>query len=48
MVYGPRGGGIYYWDASIGISAVVFTVTIAAPGVVTTSKAFADGTALLL
>ena len=48
LIYGPRGGGIYYWDASIGISAFLFTVTIAAPGVVTTSKVFVDGTALLL
>lgn len=35
LVFGRRGGGIYYWDASVGVAPNVFTVTIAGPAVVT-------------
>lgn len=48
LVYGPRGGGVYYWDASIGLGNPVFTVTIASPGLVTTSVSIPDNTAVLL
>jgi hypothetical protein len=48
LVYGPRGNGIYYWDASIGIDPVTFTVTIASPAVVTTTVQLVDGTAISL
>lgn len=48
LVYGPRGGGVYYWDASIGVTPPVFTVTIAAPAVVTTSVSLDNGTAISL
>ena len=48
LVFGPKGGGIYYWDASIGVSTPTFTITIAAPGVITTSVSLVDGTAITL
>jgi len=48
LVFGPRAGGIYYWDASIGVSSPTFTITIASPGVITTSANLANGTAVIL
>lgn len=48
LIYGPRGNGIYYWDASVGLSSPIFTVSIAAPAVVTTTVELADGTAISL
>lgn len=48
LIYGPRNGGIYYWDASIGTDPVSFTVTIAAPAVVTSAVELANGTAIRL
>jgi hypothetical protein len=48
LVFGPRGGGMYYWDASIGYSNTVFTVTIASPGVVTSTLSLINGTAIIL
>lgn len=48
LVFGPRGGGMYYWDASIGYSASTFTVTIASPGVVTSTLSLINGTAIIL
>ena len=48
LVFGPRAGGIYYWDASIGVSSPTFTITIASPGVITTSANLVDGTAVIL
>ena len=35
LIYGPRGGGIYYWNANIGVVQSEVSVTIAAPGVFT-------------
>lgn len=46
LLYGPRGAGLYYWDAAIGVQASTFTVTIASPAVVTTSLTVAEGQAL--
>ena len=50
LVYGPRGGGLFYWNASVGIEPVQITITIAAPGVITLPVDFTidDGTALTL
>ncbi len=48
LVYGPRSGNIYYWNASIGLAPVTFTVTIASPAVVTTTIQLADGAAISL
>jgi hypothetical protein len=46
LVFGPRGGPMYYWSAQIGYTALEFTVTIASPGVLTTT--LRDGTAVML
>tara|TARA_R110000868_G_scaffold31789_4_gene116295 strand:- start:1607 stop:3715 length:2109 start_codon:yes stop_codon:yes gene_type:complete len=35
LIYGPRGGGIYYWSEDIGYSPVQVTISIAAPGLIT-------------
>jgi hypothetical protein len=48
LIFGVRGGPIYYWDASIGIASSVFSVTIASPGVLSTTLNLANGTALVL
>jgi hypothetical protein len=37
LLYGPRGGPLYYWDATIGYLAPTVTMTIANPCVVTTT-----------
>jgi hypothetical protein len=46
LIFGPRGGGIYYWTAQIGVAPLTITVTIASPGVVT--AALRNGTAVVL
>jgi len=46
LIYAPRGGGIYYWSAQIGVTPLTFTVTIASPAVVT--AALRNGTAVSL
>ena len=48
LIFGPRAGPIYYWDASIGITGSIFTVTIASPGVLSTTLNLTNGTALVL
>ena len=48
LVYGFRGGAIYYWDASFGLSPSPFTITIASPGVVTSVLSLSNGTAVIL
>ena len=48
LVYGFRGGPIYYWDASFGLSPSSFTVTIGASAVVTASISLLDNTAVIL
>lgn len=44
LVYGPRGSPLYYWDASIGLTPSVVSMTIASPCVVTATVNLADGT----
>ena len=48
LVYGPRGQGVYYWNADVGYSPVQVTISIAAPGVITLPAGFSftDGTAI--
>ena len=48
LLYGPRGGGIYYWDASVGSSSIQVTISVASPGVFTLpiSFSFPNGTAI--
>ena len=44
LVFGPRGGPIYYWDASIGITPTVVTISNANPCLVTCSLGLTEGT----
>jgi hypothetical protein len=48
LIYGPRGAGVYYWNASVGYSPIQITISIAAPGVITLPPGFSfpDGTAI--
>jgi len=48
LVYGPRGAPLYYWNASIGLSNSVVSMTIASPCVVTAVVTLADGTPITL
>ena len=50
LIYGYRGGPLYYWSASIGSVPAQVTITIAAPGVVTISSGatISLGTAVVL
>lgn len=48
LVFGPRGGSIYYWDASFGLVGTPFTVTIATPAVLSTTIALVNGMVLVL
>jgi hypothetical protein len=42
LIYGPRGGPLYYWDATIGYAATTATITIAVPGAVTSTLTLLD------
>jgi len=48
LLYGPRGAGLYYWNANIGLAPIQITISIAAPGVITLPVGFSipDGTGL--
>jgi hypothetical protein len=48
LIFGPRGGGLYYWDASYSVEGVGVTFTIASPCVATTSVSLINGTPLTL
>jgi len=48
LVFGYRGGPIYYWKAAFGVAPSTFTVTIASPAVVTSSLTLANGTPVVL
>lgn len=37
LLYGPRGGPIYFWDATIGYNGVTVAITNASPAVVSTA-----------
>ena len=47
LIYGPRGGPLYYWDATIGYLAPTVTMTIANPCVVTSTTVLPDLTAIV-
>jgi hypothetical protein len=44
LIYGPRGGPLYYWDAAIGYNTSTASITVASPAVVTSSITVATGT----
>ena len=48
LIYGPRGQGVYYWNANVGFSPIQITISIASPGVITlpTGFSFPDGTTI--
>ena len=49
LIYGYRNSPLYYWNGAIGTQPRSFTITIAAPGVVTLgSGSLIDGTAIVL
>jgi hypothetical protein len=49
LIYGPRGGNIYYWNATIGLFPnTLASITNASPAVVTSTTSFSDGTAMRL
>ena len=50
LIFGPRVGAIYYWNANLGVTASNFTVTIANPAVVTFASlsSLPNGTAIQL
>ena len=48
LIYAPRGGVIYYWNAAIGTSPLaISSITIASPGVITVNTPLANGTAVV-
>jgi hypothetical protein len=48
LIYGPRGGAMYYWNATLGVSPLDVTITIASPGVFTSAANLSNGDAILL
>jgi hypothetical protein len=46
LVYGPRGGAMYYWNAAIGLGPNQVTISVAAPAVVTATVTVANNTTL--
>jgi hypothetical protein len=55
LVFGPRGGGIFYWDATSGVTSRgvllrdlggTATITIASPAVVTSTVLYTEGAAV--
>ncbi len=56
LVFGPRGGGLYYWDATSGVNTRgrllrdlggTATITIASPAVVTSTVLYTEGAAVV-
>lgn len=48
LIIGYRGGPLYYWNAAFGLSPSTFTITIATPGVVTSTVGLMDNTPVIL
>jgi hypothetical protein len=47
LIYGPRGGGVYYWDNTIGLEPYqVSSISVATPTVITTTIDIPDLTAI--
>jgi hypothetical protein len=44
LLYGPRGGPLYYWDAAIGYTTSSASISVASPAVVTSTVTIATGT----
>ena len=50
LIYGARGQGVYYWNASKELTPIQITISIAAPGILTLPPGFSftDGTLIQL
>jgi len=46
LLYGARGGPLYYWNANIGVTAPTVSITIATPAVVSAALNLPDKTAI--
>jgi hypothetical protein len=46
LIFGPKGGGIYYWNAYLGINDTSVTISVGAPAVVTSSQSLSNTTAI--
>ena len=46
LVFGPRGGALYYWNADLGVGLNSVTITTASPAVVTAPISVSNGTAI--
>ena len=46
LIFGPRGGGIYYWNAAIGPTPDPVTISVASPAKVSYSTEVGNGTAI--
>jgi len=46
LIFGERGGEMYYWDASSGYSSISFVATVANPTVITAAAEYPEGTPL--
>ena len=46
LLFGPRGGPLYYWSTSLGLGPNPVTITVATPAVVTATVAPANNTAV--
>ncbi|NBW13275.1 MAG: hypothetical protein EBR82_35230 [Caulobacteraceae bacterium] len=44
LIFGPSGGGIYYWEASTGYTAPTVSISIASPAVISATNTFNNGT----
>jgi hypothetical protein len=48
LVFGPRGGGIYYWNAAIGVAPQTVTIAIGSSPIITWTSQYPNGTAIML
>jgi len=48
LVFGPRGGGIYYWQAQQGVSGISASITVGTPAVCTLGAPLLDDTPVQL
>ena len=48
LIYGARGQGVYYWNASKELTPIQITISIAAPGVITLPGGFNFGNGTLI
>lgn len=48
LVFGPRGGGLYYWNATIGVAPQTVTIAIGSSPIITWTTQYPNGTAIML